>query len=452
MLFKDQILNQLTNKANVAQFVSFSPRLEQRYSRVFSYEKNHKFESKEQAIKELLKKSGEKSVNIRSFDPSDPKSKDFIYGLNTVDGCLYSLLNLSSKGLHTIIGETIDIRDGGVSGVIMGDTIEFSPEDTPRCVEKSGVLSMPRQLGLRILKTIYGFNPNLECYPSNLRVEFSIHPLRRGINNDHTIIWEIEDIGYSPVYNPKIRWPNNFSRFIGDKAFGLLVASLIGLPVAETLVIPRKLSPFSFGKPTGSCEKWIRTCPFEPVPGKFTTKHGWCDPYQLMSLEDPMGTQISSVIVQDSIDATYSGALLTTDTGDTIIEGVSGFGDDFMTGNKTPESLPEELILSIRGLYQQLFGIFGPVRMEWVADNNQVWIAQLHIGQVNSTGRTIFPGNASFYHRFDVGKGLELLRELINTIGNNGEGIVLVGNVGLTSHFGDVLRRSRIPSYLEDLC
>jgi hypothetical protein len=31
-----------------------------------------------------------------------------------------------------------------------------------------------------------------------------------------------------------------------------------------------------------------------------------------------------------------------------------------------------------------------------------------------------------------------------------GEGIVLAGRVGITSHLGDLLRRARIPSRIED--
>jgi hypothetical protein len=88
----------------------------------------------------------------------------------------------------------------------------------------------------------------------------------------------------------------------------------------------------------------------------------------------------------------------------------------------------------------------GAVRMEWVADSKQVWIVQIHCGTTKSSGSTIYPGNVSKYHKFNVEQGLEALRELISKIANHSEGIILIGDVGITSHFGDVLRRAEIPS------
>jgi hypothetical protein len=40
-MFKDQILSNLAERANIAQFVSFSPEGTQRYSRVSGYDANH---------------------------------------------------------------------------------------------------------------------------------------------------------------------------------------------------------------------------------------------------------------------------------------------------------------------------------------------------------------------------------------------------------------------------
>ena len=54
-------------------------------------------------------------------------------------------------------------------------------------------------------------------------------------------------------------------------------------------------------------------------------------------------------------------------------------------------------------------------------------------------------------HRFEVKRGIEALRKLVDELRSGGEnhGIILVGNVGITSHFGDILRRSGIPSRIE---
>jgi hypothetical protein len=444
MHYKDIILDRLATQANVAQFVSFSPTLEQRYARIYGYEANYKFTSLVEAIEAILARSPEHSVNIRSFDPQDPKSREFIYGLKDIDLIKDAVQRLAGEGLYTIINETIDIGDGGVSGVLLGDIIEFAPGDTPRCVEKPGTAALPRQLGLHLLETVYGFSPTLD-YEHHTRVEFSIHPLRRGFLRNHTIIWELEDVGKHQA-KANIYWPNRFSRFIGDKVYGLLMAYLLGLPVPKTTVISRKVAPFSFGSSTRNAEIWIRTSPNVQVPGKFTTQHGWIDPFQLMAHEDPHGDMISSVIAQASIEAIYSGALMISEEGKISLEGTKGFGDEFMTGRKKQDVLPDEIISSVKILYERVAERLGAVRFEWVADLDLVWIVQLHCGATKSSGSTIYPGNVSKYHQFNVEKGLEALRELISNINDRSEGIVLVGDVGITSHFGDVLRRAEIPS------
>lgn len=447
MHFKDAILNDLATQANVAQFVSYDPTLTQRYSRIYSYDINHQFTSVNEAIKALLTQSIEKSVNIRSFDPKDPKSREFIYGLKDINQVQASLQRLASEGLYTIVNETIDINDGGVSGVILGDVIEFAPGDTPRCVEKAGTASLPRQFGLNLLKTVYGFPPTLNYSPQT-RVEFSIHPLRCGFLHEHTIIWELEKVGISHAI-ANINWPNRFSQFIGDKTYGLLIAHLFGLPVPYTTVISRKVAPFDFGKPTGCSETWIRTCPTVQVPGKFTTKRGWCDPFELMKTEDPDGNAIASILSQAEIEATYSGALIVGENDEIIIEGTQGYGEDFMIGHKHSIKLPNYIIEAVQNLYKQVAEKLDAVRMEWVADSENIWIVQLHRGSTTSSGDIIYPGNASSYHKFDISQGLEALRHLISTINNTLEGIILVGDVGITSHFGDVLRRAEIPSRIE---
>jgi hypothetical protein len=86
-----------------------------------------------------------------------------------------------------------------------------------------------------------------------------------------------------------IRWPNRFSRFIGDKPFGLLIADLLGLPVPKATVVGRRVAQLRFGRPTGGGEAWIRTCPTVQVPGKFTTQRGRRDPLESIASEDPNG-------------------------------------------------------------------------------------------------------------------------------------------------------------------
>lgn len=447
--YKDEGLNKLAEMANVAQFISFSANLEQRYSRIKDFGTNHVFEGLEEAIEMLLLKAAEQSVNVRSYRPESPESNPFIKDLRDVKSVINVLRDLSAKGLYTIVNEKINEKDGGVSGVIFGDVIEFAPDVVPRGMDDSDVspVALPRKLGIRLLETVYGFAPDLD-YPPEMRVEFSVHPIRKGFRNTHTTVWEIRDVGKS-FSVPKIQWPNDFSRKIGDKSFGLLMALLHGLPVPKTSVFSRFLAPFSFGIPTGTNEFWIRTCPVEPIPGFFTTQFGWTDPFALLQKEDPEAKAIASVLSQEGVNAFYSGALLTSPDGSIIIEGIKGRGDSFMVGESSISNLPENVTKAVNTLYQKAYDQLGLLRMEWVFDGQQVWVVQLHIGASSTSGSVIYPGEPESFHRFNVSEGLEKLRILISQIENKNEGIILVGNIGVSSHFGDVLRRSKIASKIE---
>ncbi|HEX8128107.1 MAG TPA: hypothetical protein VF527_03330 [Pyrinomonadaceae bacterium] len=447
-LIKDAVLDRVSEMANVAQFVSFAPEVRQRYARIRDYEPNHKFESVERAVETLLAASPDNSVNVRSFTPENPKSREFIYGLRTVEEAVAGVRRLAAEGLYTIVNETVNVGDGGVSGVALGDVIEVAPGDTPRAVEKPGTVSFAREMGLRLLERVYHFRPALDFAP-DLRVEFSIHPLRRGFRHDHTIVWELEQVGLTHS-TAETRWPNKFSRFIGDKAFGLLVADMLGLPVPATTVFARHLAPFTFGRETGTGETWIRTCPVVQDPGHYTTQRGWLDPFKLMHEEDPEATNIASVLAQEGIDATFSGSLIVQADGEIRIEGTRGYGDRFMVGEAQLSVLPEETLVEVRRLYEAAARHLGAVRMEWVhAKDGRTWIVQLHRGRTSSQGAVIHKGEASVYHRFDVTRGIDELRKLISAVEGRGEGIILVGQVGVTSHLGDLLRKAEIPSRVE---
>jgi hypothetical protein len=121
-----------------------------------------------------------------------------------------------------------------------------------------------------------------------------------------------------------------------------------------------------------------------------------------------------------------------------------------MQGDAAPQSLPTSALKKVTTSFEIAAEKLGPVRFEWVLDDDRVWIVQLHRGVTKTIGGTIYPGHASSEHRFDVAQGLEALRALIGRIPrSSNHGIVLVGHVGVTSHFGDLLRRARIPSRIE---
>jgi len=447
-LYKDQILDYLAVNANVAQFVSFSPDLQQRYMRIFGYTENMKFKSMEDSILALLEASPEHSVNVRSFMPNQPQSHEFIYGLTSVSDVAENLKRLSTSGLFTIVNETVSVEDGGVSGVLQNGMVECAPGVIPRFVEKSKdpIASLPLDLSIKLLEIVYGFTPHIK-YSQNERVEFSIHPIRRGCNNSHTIIWEVETVDNSTI-QPFYIWPTSFSRLIGDKAYGLLLAFLLDLPVPRTTVFSKNpiLGIFSFGTATGRDEVWMRTCPKIQEPGKYTTVRGWRDPYALMVEDDPEGTALASCLAQQEVPAKYSGALISTAEGP-IIEGVEGFGDSFMLGAASPVELPESIKKDVLSLYDDLTSRVGPVRFEWVHDGKNPWVLQLHPGMTQSLKRVVYPGEFSNSIEFDVNSGLKKLREIIQLLAPN-TGIIVKGNIGMSSHIADVLRKAKIPSTL----
>lgn len=443
---KDHSLDELAKVGNVAQFVSFAPgrgQAQQQFSRVAGRDPNHIFRTNHEALASLLASSPDETINLRSFTPDSPRSRDFYYGIANVDEALSVLERLSLDGLFVIANETVDVSDGGVSGVIQGGVIEFAPDDTPRCVEKEGTASLPLAWGLAIIRRVYGFEPDLVDAGKG-RLEFSVHPKPRGWRRTHTLMWEYESSDSAPA-SSSLRWPNRFSRHIGDKAFGLLVADVIGASVPRTTVVARRVAPFSFGEPTDSFEVWTRTCPVEQEPGRFTTTKGWIDPFRLMSVEDPGGNAIASVVSQAAVRARYSGAAITNRLGEPVIEGARGEGDRFMLGQRGPEVLPPAIVTDVEAAYRAAVDALGPVRFEWVHDGERLWVVQLHKGGTNSDAATLVPGEAAEWAVFKASQGLEELRQFLATLPED-VGVRIEGEVGLTSHFADLLRKTKRPA------
>lgn len=444
--YKDAVLAQLSDLVNIAQFVSFGPDLVQRFSRVHGCTPDYNFPTLEDAVDRILSRSPEGSVNIRSFKPELSTSSDFVYGLREAGAVVSCLKRLANQQFYTIVNETVDMT-GGVGGVAMGGVIEFAPGDTPRCVEKPGTACLPTDAAIAFFEKVYGFRPALE-FPVSTRVEFTIHPFRRGWRHDHTIIWELEE-AYETRFEGAVRWPNLFSRFLGDKAFGLLVADALGLPVPRTTVISRGLPPFTFGRDTGTNEIWLRLCPREQTPGRFTTLRGWADPFGLLEREDPDHTLLASALAQEGVEAVHSGALIVPPNGQPIIEGVSGNGDQFILGRRAPEDLPKNTLRSVEDLFNEVTIRIGDASFEWVYDGRRTWVVQLHCGSTMSTTQVIVPGTPTSFQRFRVTDGIEAFRNWIPDVACAGDGVILVGKVGVTSHMAELLRRAAIPSRID---
>ena len=449
-LRKDASLDYLAERGfNVAQFVSFAPLAgapKQEYSRLSGNPRNRHFETPSEAIEAVLARSVDGTVNVRSFEPFNSQSREFVYGIADARVALAHVERLTSEGLHTIVNETVDIHDGGVSGVLMGNVLEFAPDATPRCVEEPGTASLPRGWGRELLSTVYRFPVEL-AVPLGSRLEFSLHPKPRGWKQTNILVWEFEEHPHVEA-QPELAWPNIFSRLVGDKTFGLLVAHHIGLPVPMTIVINRRVAPFSFGLSTASGETWIRTAPVEQVPGKYTTLRGWRDPYEILHREDPKHEAIASVLSQEGVKPAYSGALIVGTNGRLIVEGKRGEGETLMQGTALPERIPSRIAADVRALFAHAHAALGPVRLEWVHDGKRAWVVQLHRGATETTRTQITSGEAFRWIAFEPSRGLEALRAQLANL-PAGSGLLVKGRVGLTSHIADVIRRARVPARME---
>jgi hypothetical protein len=132
---------------------------------------------------------------------------------------------------------------------------------------------------------------------------------------------------------------------------------------------------------------------------------------------------------------------------DDFVEGVSGYGDEFMLGERSPEQLPEMVIEDVRTLAARARKGLGPVRLEWVHDGTRAWVAQMHLSAQWYSPNVINPGEPqSGWSEFDAADGLEALAETIAQAQRGGRGVLVSGNVGVTSHVGDLLRKAGIPA------
>ena len=98
----------------------------------------------------------------------------------------------------------------------------------------------------------------------------------------------------------------------------------------------------------------------------------------------------------------------------------------------------------------------GPFSLEWVFDEHRsdsgvLWVVQLHTGESQSDGDVIYPGEPvdGLWWDLNVSEGLEALRGMIPDAKKAGAGIILIGNVGITSHWGQLLKKGKVPSQIK---
>jgi hypothetical protein len=444
-LLKDEALDRLADEFNVAQFVSYrpGPDLTSRYCRIRGHEGASTNGDQGALVEILLSRSSTGTVNIRTFRSGIRKGNPFKYGIDSARDAIETVRKFAADGFYVIVNETIAVDDGGVSGVRVGGITEFAPDATPRVVEEADVLSADDVTADAILATVYGIRLPLPP-DGSLRVEFSVHPGPVGYRHEPWIFWEVERVR-DQALEAHFKWPNRFSQHLGDKAFGLLMGHLAGIAVPKCSVLARRVPPFEFGVKTETHDRWLRTCPRSFSPGKYPTEHGWTDPFQMMADADPSGERIASVLVQDGVEAEWSGAARVAH-GDATIEGVRGSGEDFMLGLAHPADLPATVTSRVKRLLNQAVKRFGPVRIEWVADTNQmIWLIQLNQMEYQAPD-VIAPGIATQWRRFAPSSGLDELRNLLEEATREGFGIEITEPVGLTSHVGDLLRSANVPA------
>jgi hypothetical protein len=132
--------------------------------------------------------------------------------------------------------------------------------------------------------------------------------------------------------------------------------------------------------------------------------------------------------------------------GSVLVEGVAGMGDLFMLGERPPESVPAAVEDDVRRLVQAAADVLGPVRIEWAHDGHRAWVLQLHRAGLRLSGEVLNPGDAARWLPFDPDDGLERLRELAGRAHATGAGVEVTGEVGITSHVGDILRKAGVPA------
>lgn len=413
-------------------------------------------------IKDLLKNSLDNSVNIRTYtDDMKSKGNPFVYGLRDLESILRGIIDLREQGYNLILNETIDVNDGGVSGVLLNGVAEFAPFSTPRSVENDAVCRLPSLVAVKMLSDVYSLEgrtlEDIEKLESmsreGKRIEFSIHPNEVGY-----LVWDIEDMESNKkldlrLLNQCIMVPKNnkFSEMLGGKTFNLLLLNSMSIDIPKTTVVSKFLPPFTFGN-KGNRNVWTRTSPKYKLPGKYITEKGYISPSELLSEENP------TVLYQREIDVLYSGsALYKGENAPLVVEGVRGFGTKFMVGNVPPEKLPFEVMDKVRETVKSLkstfdkHGICNPTfTVEWgYSKYEEVEIFQLNFTEDTGRGHMIVRPSSSVknYKEYHTSEGLDNFRDFLQSISEY-EGVKLIGNVGITSHFCDILREEKIPSFL----
>lgn len=457
-------LMKLAESVNVALFCGFRPVNGQPSFVGSNFLQNsdafHESIDMESAVKLLFERSHMQAVSVRSHPVDDATNRSFDYWIEDPATAISLVYEYARQNCVVVVNEGIPVETLTCAGVVQDEIIEFAPMDTPRCVELAGVCSLPRKWGENILRYVFGIGLDLESFRQH-RVEFSMHKFEAGSRNNRVLIWEVEPA--AAIQTQPLIWPNRFSRFLGDKAFGLLIAEQMGLRIPRTRYFHREFGiEFAFGIPTNSKDHIDRICPTDQIndqgssptlrnqaakPLSFLTqfegeKSGQNDPFKGVAYH---GFKYPSVLRQDWIHPHSSGKTATRTNGDPLHEGVSGSGFDYMLGHSPPEALNQVVVRDLDALFWELKSTLGDVEFEWVHDGSKLWVVQLNQSGSLAEFDWIYKGTPDKWINIDGFGSYNEFRKLVKNL-NSGIGVLVEGRFGLTSHKAGLLRSSQIPS------
>lgn len=442
---KDKVLKELSKDWNVANFVSVSPKGGTRYSTLKKTRLRPMIES-------LLKVSGTGKVNVRSFCVNEDNIKtEFVMDLETVDEVMQQVVRNQNKGLYSIINENIDPCDGGVSGIVHGNLVEFLTNGTPRHVEKgSKAITLNKEQGLKILETYYEVDLfNLKELNEKERVEFTITKDKR------LIIWEHKEITPTNniINNISVNLESNFIKTTTEKVFGLLYLDSLNIKIPKTSMENSIGNIITFGKET-SKENLTENIVHRAAPSRFT-------PGDLDNVKEKYNKDIKEhvklfdnqmkevkFITQEEIKTKYVGAGIFQEDGEYTIEYSEGDGQAFMLGKVKPleqGSLDKKVKGQLNQVSLRLRGVTNQkLKIEFITDESlKLYLVQLNFldSHINEKGTENTGEGETLTFKTEGKTPSDLANELdlLKSKGKNITHVTLIGDIGYTSHFCDVV-------------
>lgn len=453
---KDSVLKKLSKEWDVANFVSVSPMGEVRASNLSLLT-----EDLETDLKRILEESPRHLVNVRSFctDAENIKT-EFVLGLGDIGDILRQVEKNCENGLYSIVNENIDPCDGGVSGVLHGDIIEFVTNGTPRDVEKGEkVISLGKAIGIKMLEQYYDVDlERLRSLPMNSRIEFAITRDKR------LLVWEVKQLPNQGLARKKmdLNVDSLFVETIREKVFGLLLVNALRLNVVESTVVNSIGNTVSFGKKVqGESELdtvIYRASPSRFSPGEFDNSESSINVdivERIKELEERDGI---TYLAQKKLNTKLVGGVISS-KGRRLVEFSDGNGQDFMLGKAIPIEYQGDdlglIVSQVDYICSRIESLVGnSFKLELIVDEFEtVYVAQFNV--INDVQQQIVISKEERENALEVDVKEETPLSLANRLeylevrGKQVDLVVFKGNIGHTSHFCDVVNGRGIRYIIE---